>query len=83
MIIADISGQPLTNGLQKIVIFCEKSYSGYSLKSLLKKFMAVFMKYYSEIYKYIKNSYPEAASMMLQPHNTMKEIKNVFGKHIS
>lgn len=41
------------------------------------------MKYYSEIYKYIKNSYPEAASMMLQPHNTMKEIKNVFGKHIS
>ncbi len=30
------------------------------------------MKYYTEIYKYIKNNYPEAASMILQPHNTIK-----------
>lgn len=34
--------------------------------------MGVFMKYYTEIYKYIKNNHAEAASMMLQPHNTMK-----------
>jgi hypothetical protein len=79
-IIADISGQSLANGLNKIYTYCTKTYSGYSLKSLLKKFMGIFMKYYTEIYKYIKNVYAEAASMMLQPHNTMKEIKNVFEK---
>lgn len=71
-IIADLSGQPLTSGLHKLTLFCEKQYSGYSLKSLLKKFLGVFMKYYTEIYKYVKSNYPEVASMMLQPHNTMK-----------
>jgi hypothetical protein len=46
-IISDISGQSLTNGVNKIYSYCSKTYSGYSLKSLLKKFIGVFMKYYT------------------------------------
>ena len=57
-LINDLSGQPLVSGLQKLVSFCEKKYSGYSLKSLLKKFFSVFMKYYTEIYKHIKSNHP-------------------------
>ena len=38
------------------------------------------MKYYNEIYKYIKNNHPEDVSLMLQPHNMMKEIKNSLSK---
>jgi hypothetical protein len=38
------------------------------------------MKYYNEIYKYIKNNHPEDVSLMLQPHNMMKEIKNYLSK---
>ena len=53
------------------------------MKSLLKKFMGEFMKFYGTLHKYVKINHPESASMMLQPHNTMKEIKTVFGKHIS
>ncbi len=36
------------------------------------------MKYYTEIHKYVKGNYPEVASMMLLPHNFLKEIRNVF-----
>lgn len=42
--------------------------------------MGLFMKYYNEIYKYIKNNHPEDVSLMLQPHNMMKEIKNCLSK---
>ena len=42
--------------------------------------MGLFMKYYNEIYKYIKNNHPEDVSLMLQPHNMMKEIKNYLSK---
>lgn len=78
----DISGQSLSGGLQKILAYCNKTYSGYSLKSLLKKFMGIFMKYYTEIYKYVKSNHPETATMMVQPHNIMREIKSTFEKYM-
>jgi molecular chaperone GrpE (heat shock protein) len=39
-LINDLSGQSLTVSLNKLSVFCEKQYTGYSLKSLLKKFMS-------------------------------------------
>jgi len=43
--------------------------------------MNIFMKYYNEIYKYIKNNHPDCVTTMLQPHNMMKELKNLFAKY--
>ena len=79
-IISDLSSNNFNNRLQKYIEFTEKTFSGYSLKTNLKKFMGLFMKYYNEIYKYIKNNHPEDVSLMLQPHNMMKEIKNCLSK---
>ena len=79
-IISDLSSNNFNNRLQKYIEFTEKTFSGYSLKTTLKKFMGLFMKYYNEIYKYIKNNHQDDVSLMLQPHNMMKEIKNSLSK---
>jgi len=33
--------------MQKYIEFGEKTFSGYALKTNLKKFLAIFMKYYN------------------------------------
>lgn len=77
----DLSNASVSPKLQKILEFCERQFSGYSLKLVLKKFMGIFMKYYNEIYKYLKSNHGELVNGMLQPHNMMKEIKNAFAKY--
>lgn len=67
--------------LAKLLDFCEKAHSGYSLKALVRKFAGTFTRYYGEIYKFAKANHPDAASTMLQTHSMIKELKGTFTKY--
>lgn len=77
----EVSPQAIGGRLAKLLDFCEKTHSGYSLKSLVRKFSNLFTRYYGEIYKYSKANHPDAASTMLQTHSMIKELKATFSKY--
>jgi hypothetical protein len=79
--LSEVAPQTIGGRLAKLLDFCEKSHSGYSLKSLVRKFTNIFTRYYGEIYKYSKANHPDAASTMLQTHSMIKELKATFSKY--
>ena len=44
--LVEVSPQTISSKLYKLLEFCEKNHSGYSLKSLIRKFSNIFTKYY-------------------------------------
>ena len=76
-----MAAQALPPRLAKLLEYCEKTHSGFSLKAVVRKFFYTFNRYYAEIYKYAKGSQPELASTMLPTHSMMKELKATFAKY--
>ena len=58
---------------------CEKLFPGTEvLKKILRKFMQLFMAYYSSFFKYIKNNYPSYTNSMIKVHEIMREIQKNY-----
>ena len=68
----EVAPSKIGGKLTKFLNNCEKSLTGYSLKTVVKRFSIIFGKYYGEIYKYAKGNHAGIASTMLQTHSMIK-----------
>lgn len=79
-IVQDIS-QNLNKKIEVLKSECDKEFVGWPQKTIVSKFIVLFMNHYNAFYKYVKTAHTVMMGSLLPPHNMMKELKTTMKKY--